>query len=121
MTRFSSFADKEAQAALVYLTFKRLRRKLSTAAQYQSYLAEELFESCTNERLFKISRQNDPPFYTATVSLSAPSRLIPPTDRQPCAGGIVDPMLSWWSAHHIGPVRSLGQSLTDQDLFRIPR
>ena len=33
--RFSSFADKEAQAALIYLTFKRPRRKLSTAAQYQ--------------------------------------------------------------------------------------
>ncbi len=67
VTRYSSFADKEAQAALVYLTFKRPRRKLSTAAQYQSYLAEELFESCTNERLFKISRQNNPPFYTATA------------------------------------------------------
>ena len=34
--RFSSFADKEAQAALIYLTFKRPRRKLSTAAQYQA-------------------------------------------------------------------------------------
>ncbi len=33
----------------------------------QAYLVEELFFSCTNERLFKISRQDDPPFYTASV------------------------------------------------------
>ena len=42
----------------------------------QAYLVEELFFSCTNERLFKISRQNDPPFYTASVRKY---NLTPPT------------------------------------------
>lgn len=65
--RYSSFADKEAQAALIYLTFKRPRRQLTTPAEYLSFLEEELFESCCNERLFKISRENDPPFYTGSV------------------------------------------------------
>lgn len=65
--RYSSFADKEAQAALIYLTFKRPRRQLTTPAEYLSFLEEELFESCCNERLFKISRENNPPFYTGSV------------------------------------------------------
>jgi len=40
---------------------------IDAAVGVQAYLVEELFFSCTNERLFKISRQDDPPFYTASV------------------------------------------------------
>lgn len=65
--RYSSFADKEAQAALIYLTFKHERRQLTTPAEFLSLLEEELFESCCNERLYKVSREIDPPFYSASV------------------------------------------------------
>ena len=43
------------------------------AVAAQAYLVEELFFSCTNERLFKISRQDNPPFYTASVRKSGPT------------------------------------------------
>lgn len=67
--RYSSFADKEAQASLIYLTFKQDRRKLRTPAEYLSVLEEEVFESCVNERLYKVSREIDPPFYSASVRI----------------------------------------------------
>ena len=76
--RYSSFADKEAQAALIYLTFKRERRQLRTPAQFLSLLEEELFESCCNERLYKISRGIDPPFYSASVRGTPLRALGPP-------------------------------------------
>ena len=37
----------------------------ATPAEFVEYLADELFQSCVNERLFKLSRRDDPPFYTA--------------------------------------------------------
>jgi hypothetical protein len=40
----------------------------ATPAQFIEYLAAELFQSLVNERLFKLSRQDDPPFYVAQVS-----------------------------------------------------
>lgn len=40
----------------------------ATPAQFVEYLAAELFQSLVNERLFKLSRQDDPPFYVAQVS-----------------------------------------------------
>lgn len=42
-------------------------RPQATPAQFIEYLAAELFQSCVNERLFKLSRQDDPPFYVAQV------------------------------------------------------
>jgi hypothetical protein len=40
----------------------------ATPSQFIEYLAAELFQSLVNERLFKLSRQDDPPFYVAQVS-----------------------------------------------------
>jgi hypothetical protein len=40
----------------------------ATPAEFIDYLAAELFQSLVNERLFKLSRQDDPPFYVAQVS-----------------------------------------------------
>lgn len=39
----------------------------ATPAEFVEYLAAELFQSCVNERLFKLSRMETPPFYVAQV------------------------------------------------------
>lgn len=46
-----------------------------TAEHFVHYLADELFQSAFNERLFKLARQESPPFYIAQVLLFLASRL----------------------------------------------
>lgn len=65
--RYSVFTDAEAQSTLVWVTYKHDRSKVATPAEFVEYLAAELFQSCVNERLFKLSRLESPPFYVAQI------------------------------------------------------
>lgn len=67
LPRFSAFADSEAMQTLVYVTYKQDRKKMVCAEDTVQFLAEELFQSAFNERLFKLSRQESPPFYIAQM------------------------------------------------------
>ena len=62
------FTDKEAQQALVHVSFKHGAPPCRTPREYKRALTEDIFQTALNKRFFRISRQQDPPFYVAEVS-----------------------------------------------------
>lgn len=65
--RYSVFTDKEAQQALVHVSFKHGAPPCRTPREYKRALTEDIFQTALNKRFFRISRQRDPPFYVAEV------------------------------------------------------
>ena len=61
------FTDKEAQQALVHVSFKHGAPPCRTPREYKRALTEDIFQTALNKRFFRISRQRDPPFYVAEV------------------------------------------------------
>ena len=62
------FADKENEQTRVFITFKSDSRAMATPADYLYYMKHQLFHSVMNNRLFKVCRQEDAPFYSASFS-----------------------------------------------------
>ena len=71
--RYSVFTDKEAQQAQVHVSFKQAAAPCATPRHYKRALTEDIFQTALNKRFFRISRQQDPPFYAAEVSHSPSS------------------------------------------------
>mmetsp|Transcript_26988 Transcript_26988/g.69981 ORF Transcript_26988/g.69981 Transcript_26988/m.69981 type:complete len:1010 (+) Transcript_26988:157-3186(+) len=66
--RCTAFEDRETVQAQVHISFKQLRPGCRTPAEFHEYLKEQMFHSMLNNRLFKISRREKPPFYVAQSS-----------------------------------------------------
>ncbi|KAK9846440.1 hypothetical protein WJX81_003803 [Elliptochloris bilobata] len=66
--RVEAFTDKEVQQSSVYVSFKHPAPRLCTPADYQAHLCAAMFHNALNQRLFRMSRQTDPPFYSAQVA-----------------------------------------------------
>lgn len=64
--RFSVFAEKEAAESAVMVSCKMPQERMASVADYREFMGEEMFHMALNQRFFKLSRQPDPPFYSAT-------------------------------------------------------
>lgn len=66
-TRFHAWVDREQQQASVQLVYQRAAPLLHSPADLKDLLTEGLFMTAFNNRLFRISRRKEPPFYSAVV------------------------------------------------------
>lgn len=53
--------------AQVFISFQRPTVTVSTVNQFKDLLRDDLFEIALNRRLYRLSRQEEPPFYSAQV------------------------------------------------------
>lgn len=67
--RYHAFVDRETQQAVVQVIFQQEHQELKTAQNLRALITEELFLVVLNNRLFRISRWPEAPFYAASVSL----------------------------------------------------
>ncbi|CAN8253030.1 unnamed protein product [Cochlearia groenlandica] len=67
-TRFSCFVESEAAGSAVMISYKTPITDLKTVKDYRDMLAESMFLHALNQRLFKISRRKDPPFFACSVA-----------------------------------------------------
>eukprot|EP00850_Spirogloea_muscicola_P005254 SM000023S07710 [mRNA] locus=s23:983129:990756:- [translate_table: standard] len=74
--RFSTLAEKEAGGSAVMVSFKQPSEEMVTVDDYRRFLSEELFNLAMNQRLFKISRRKEPPFYSCQMSTEALARPV---------------------------------------------
>ena len=68
--RYHAYVDKETQQASVQVIFQQETLQLKSAQDLKALIIEELFLVALNNRLFRISRRPDPPFYGAAVRCS---------------------------------------------------
>ncbi|EFJ46689.1 hypothetical protein VOLCADRAFT_105434 [Volvox carteri f. nagariensis] len=66
--RFKVLIDRETQHPVVYVSYKHPRIRISTPGDFLEHLTLSIFEVAINNRLYKISRQRQPPFASASVS-----------------------------------------------------
>ncbi|BBN04021.1 zinc protease [Marchantia polymorpha subsp. ruderalis] len=64
--RFSCFAEAEAGGSAVTISCKIPASDVSTIADYRYMLAEGMFHNALTQRFFKISRNQDPPFFSCS-------------------------------------------------------
>ncbi|CAM6082242.1 unnamed protein product [Calypogeia fissa] len=69
--RFSCFAEAEAGGSAVMLSCKLPSTDIVTISDYRFSLAEGIFHNALNQRFFKISRKQDPPFFSCSTSSEA--------------------------------------------------
>ena len=74
--RYCALVDKENQQPTVHVTFKHPARRVATPTEYLNVLKDNMFNATLNNRLFKISRKHDPPFYSAQVGSDSPCLLM---------------------------------------------
>ena len=51
----------------MHVSFKQTAPPCATPRHYKRALTEDIFQTALNKRFFRISRQQDPPFYAAEV------------------------------------------------------
>ncbi|XP_010667309.2 zinc protease PQQL-like isoform X1 [Beta vulgaris subsp. vulgaris] len=66
--RFSCFIESEAAGSAVMISCKMPARQLKTIKDYRDLLVESMFLQALNQRLFKVSRRRDPPFYSCSAA-----------------------------------------------------
>ncbi|KAF5842254.1 peptidase M16 inactive domain-containing protein, partial [Dunaliella salina] len=66
--RYKVFIDKEVQESTVFVSFKQKRPPMSTPKQLLDHFESYVFQEVLNTRLFKLSREQEPPFAVAAVS-----------------------------------------------------
>ncbi|GAA0155968.1 metalloprotease [Lithospermum erythrorhizon] len=66
--RFSCFVESEAAGSAVMISCKMPVNELTTVKDYRDLLAESMFFHALNQRFFKISRKNDPPFFSCSAA-----------------------------------------------------
>lgn len=69
--RYVIFKDKEHQEPSLQVIFQREAPELSSALDLKKLTVEKLLHTAFSNRLFKLSRIPDPPFYGAGVSQPA--------------------------------------------------
>ncbi|XP_078169088.1 insulinase (Peptidase family M16) protein isoform X3 [Carex rostrata] len=66
--RISCFVESEAAGSAVMISCKIPVSDMKTVKDYRDSLAEAMFHCALNQRFFKISRRNDPPFFSCSSS-----------------------------------------------------
>ncbi|KAI4380729.1 hypothetical protein MLD38_006890 [Melastoma candidum] len=66
--RFSYFVEREASGSAVMISYKMSANELKTVRDYQDLLTELMFLHALNQRLFKLSRRRDPPYFTCSAA-----------------------------------------------------
>ncbi|KAL2635876.1 hypothetical protein R1flu_007355 [Riccia fluitans] len=66
--RFSCFAEAEAGGSAVTISCKMPSSDVKTIADYRHMLAEGMFHNALTQRFFKISRNQDPPFFSCSAA-----------------------------------------------------
>ena len=66
--RYHSYVDKEQEESNVHAIFQKEAPELKSSADLKAFTIERLVGSALNRRLFRLSRQLEPPFYAASVS-----------------------------------------------------
>ncbi|KAL8039469.1 hypothetical protein ABFS82_10G042000 [Erythranthe guttata] len=66
--RFSSFVESEAAGSAVMISCKVPVGELKTVKDYRNLLAESMFFHALNQRFFKLSRKNDPPYFSCSTA-----------------------------------------------------
>eukprot|EP00899_Mesostigma_viride_P018829 jgi/Mesvir1/26948/Mv20668-RA.1 len=74
--RFSTFSDHETLQTAVHVTFKCPSLLFLSPVEYKACLAIELFHSVLNQRFFKLSHTEDPPFYQASSISDEPVKPV---------------------------------------------
>ncbi|KAK3161034.1 hypothetical protein QOZ80_1BG0070790 [Eleusine coracana subsp. coracana] len=69
--RFSCFVESEAAGSAVVISCKMPAGAIKTVKDYRDSLAESMFHCALNQRLFKISRRNDPPYFSCSSAADA--------------------------------------------------
>ncbi|KAK0571738.1 hypothetical protein LWI29_020838 [Acer saccharum] len=64
--RFSCFTESEAAGSAVMISYKMPVNELKTVKDYKEMLTESMFFHALNQRLFKLSRRKDPPFFSCS-------------------------------------------------------
>ncbi|KAH7572183.1 hypothetical protein JRO89_XS04G0216300 [Xanthoceras sorbifolium] len=66
--RFSCFTESEAAGSAVMISYKMPVNELKTVKDYKEMLTESMFFHALNQRLFKLSRRKDPPFFSCSTT-----------------------------------------------------
>ncbi|KAM7276034.1 hypothetical protein ACFE04_017900 [Oxalis oulophora] len=66
--RFSCFVESEAAGSAVMISYKMPASKLKTVKDYKDLLTESMFLHALTQRLFKISRRKDPPYFSCSAA-----------------------------------------------------
>ncbi|KAI3443676.1 hypothetical protein Pfo_000341 [Paulownia fortunei] len=74
--RFSSFVESEAAGSAVMISCKVPVDELKTVKDYRNLLAESMFFHALNQRFFKLSRKNDPAYFSCSAAADV---LVRPT------------------------------------------
>ncbi|RLM93624.1 putative zinc protease PqqL [Panicum miliaceum] len=69
--RFSCFVESEAAGSAVVISCKMPAGEIKTVKDYKDSLAESMFHCALNQRLFKISRRKDPPYFSCSSAADA--------------------------------------------------
>ncbi|OEL21818.1 Zinc protease PQQL-like [Dichanthelium oligosanthes] len=69
--RFSCFVESEAAGVAVVISCKMPAGEIKTVKDYKDSLAESMFHCALNQRLFKISRGKDPPYFSCSSAADA--------------------------------------------------
>ncbi|XP_020265173.1 zinc protease PQQL-like isoform X2 [Asparagus officinalis] len=69
--RFSCFVESEAAGSAVMISCKLPDYEMRTVRDYRDSLAESMFHCALNQRLFKLSRRKDPPYFSCSSSADA--------------------------------------------------
>ncbi|WOL03023.1 zinc protease PQQL-like [Canna indica] len=64
--RYSCFVESEAAGSAVMVSCKMPVDEMRTVKDYRDSLAEAMFHCALNQRLFKISRRKDPPYFSCS-------------------------------------------------------
>lgn len=71
--KVSVFSDSEATTAGVSIDCKRARQPVVDHKDYRRTITEHIFHEAMSSRLYKLAVSDDPPFYSASTTISFPS------------------------------------------------
>ncbi|XVF49053.1 hypothetical protein PTKIN_Ptkin03bG0238000 [Pterospermum kingtungense] len=66
--RFSYFVEPEASWFSVFISYKMQAGQTKTIKDYRDMLVESMFVTALNQRLFKIFKRKDPPYFSCSAS-----------------------------------------------------
>ncbi|GFP81693.1 probable zinc protease pqql [Phtheirospermum japonicum] len=66
--RYSSFVESEAAGSAVMVSCNVPMVELKTVKDYRNLLAESMFFHALNQRFFKLSRKNNPPYFSCSAA-----------------------------------------------------
>ncbi|CAN1159942.1 Zinc protease PQQL-like [Linum perenne] len=69
--RFSCFVESEAAGSAVMISYKMPVDELKTVKDYRNMLTEYMFLYALNQRFFKLSRRNNPPYFSCSAAADA--------------------------------------------------